>query len=204
MSDDADAPVPVALVTATVTTAPLPDGFFIPDMVAFARDLAINSHDLPVLLKKHQLTQPQYEHLKTVPYFQEVSKQLAEEWHAPKNVQQRLAIQTATGLEEVLPGVIARAKIKNEPLAGVAQLVKVLADICGANTSKNNAPATTEKFKITINLGADTEVYNKSKPSITVEHGVEAVPPSGSPSPIREIPEGLGNLLTLSPDPEMP
>lgn len=190
-----DAPLPVT--AAVTTTAPLPEGFSVPGVVALARDLAIGMYDEAVLLKKHGITTEQYATLNAVPYFQNIVKQLAEEWNAPKSAQQRLAIQTAVGLEEVLPDVIARAKIKNEPLQGVAQLVKVLADIAGANqTAGKQQAAPREQFKITINLGADQEVYNKSKPTIVIDtQAVDA-------EEVRPVAGGFGNLLSLQTDPE--
>lgn len=191
MSDDAPKPV----VTATVTPAPIPEGFSVPGAVALARDLAIGMYDLPLILKKHGITPEQYATLEAVPYFQEVVKQQAEEWNAPKNSQQRLAIQASAGLEEVLPDAIARVKVRNEPLQGIAQLVKVLADIAGASGNQRQTAPASEKFKITINLGADTEVYNKSRPSIVVDQppGVDEVQP---------VAQGLGTLLTLQTEPE--
>jgi hypothetical protein len=188
---------PAAPVTVAVTNAPLPDGFSVPQVVALARDLAMDMYERPALLKKHNVTDAQFATLEQIPYFQNVVKQMAEEWNAPKSAQQRLAIGAAVGLEEVLPDVIARAKVKNEPLQGVAQLVKVLADIAGANQSagRQAAPAR-EQFKITINLGADQEVYNKTKPIITIEQ------PASDPVEVQSQPEGLGSLLSLSPEPE--
>ncbi len=188
-----DAPVP-----AVIAHAPLPAGFSIPGIVALARDLAIGMYDEPALLKKHEITAEQYATLQSVPYFQKVVAQLAEEWHAPKSAQQRLAIQTAVGLEQVLPDVIARATVKHEPLNGVAQLVKVLADIAGANqTAGKQQAAPREQFKITINLGADTEVYNKSKPTIVVDNA-----PTDQGLEVAEQPKGQGDAMSIFAKPE--
>lgn len=194
MSDDAPLPVTVAVTTP----APIPEGFSVPGIVALARDLAIGMYDEGVLLKKHGISDAQYLTLKEVPYFITVVKQMSEEWNAPKSAQQRLAVQTAVGLEEVLPDVIARAKIKNEPLQGVAQLIKVLSDIAGASGNSRQQAPPTEKFKITINLGADTEIYNKSKPVITLEAG----PQESDPEEVQSQPSGFGELLSLQTDPE--
>lgn len=194
MSDD---PKPPAVVTAAVTPQPIPEGFSIPGVVALARDLAMEMYDEPVLLKKHGISEAQYATLKTVPYFINTLKSMAEEWHGTTNSQQRLAMQTSIGLEEVLPDVIARAKVRNEPLQGVAQLVKVLAEICGAAGSNRQQAPASERFKITINLGADTEVFEKSKPVITVEA-------ESAPQQVQSQPQGFGSLLTLQTEPETP
>lgn len=184
MSDTPQLPVPI-------TPEPLPADFETPAAAQLARDLALRMYEEPVILKKHHLTPGQYETLRQYDWFQRLVEQLSLEWNAPKNAQQRLATEALVGLESVLPDVIARLKVKNEPLAGIAQLSKVIADIAGVGgTNKAAAPAT-EKFQITINLGADQEVYDKSVP-VTVD-GNSALPPDTS---------GLQSLLTLHTEPE--
>ena len=193
MSDDPKVP---AVVTATVTAGPLPGRFAPPAAAVLARDLAIGMYDEPVILKKAGLTPEQYQTLKQNPWFQKLVEQMALEWNSPKNVNQRLAIQTAVGLETVLPDVIARAKVKNEPLQGVAQLVKVLADIAGAGGANKQPEPATEKFKITINLGADQEVYEKSRPvAVTVEQ-------TAIDDTLPDINGSIRSLLSLQTEPE--
>lgn len=194
MSDDPKTP---ALVTVAVTPAPLPESFDTPAAAMLARDLAIGMYDEAVILKKAGITREQYETLRTNEWFQKLVEQMAIEWNSPKNAQQRLATLSAVGLETVLPDVIARAKVKNEPLQGVAQLVKVLADMAGANSQnrQNNAPA--EKFSITINLGEDKEVYTKTKPVVVIE---QAPGPLGDP--VEEVRSEIQSLLAIQTKPE--
>lgn len=196
MSDDPKVP---AIVTAAVTPAPLPDGFTVPGAVALARDVAIEMLELPAILRKHAVTAEQYATLKEVPYFKNIVEEFARQWNAPSSVTQRLAQQTAAGLEEVLPDVIARMKIKNEPLQGIAQLAKVLADIAGVGGSARQAPQANEKFKIVINLGADTQTFEKSKPIINI------MPDPDPPADVAEIQsfsQGFGSLLAIQTEPE--
>lgn len=185
------------LVTAPVTSASLPDNFKVQDAAALARDFAIGMFDRATILEKHELTDEQAKVLEANPYFQRLLEQMSVEWNSPKSAQERLALQTAIGLESVLPEAISRVKIAQEPLTGIAQMVKVLADIAGANNHNKQPQAPGEKFTITINLGADKkEVYEKTRPTITVE---------AAPSSPEEIPtqsEGFGSLLTLQPEPE--
>lgn len=193
MSDDPKVP---AVVTATVTAEPLPESFDTPAAVTLARNLAIGMYDEAVIIKKAELTPGQYQTLKHNPWFQKLVEQMALDWNSPKNVNQRLAIQTAVGLETVLPDVIARAKVKNEPLQGVAQLVKVLADIAGAGGANKQPEPATEKFKITINLGADQEVYEKSRPvAVTVEQ-------TAIDDTLPDINGSIRSLLSLQTEPE--
>lgn len=195
MSDD-DTPLPVTV--AVTTPAPLPDGFSIPAVVALASDLAMGMLEEAAILRKHGITPAQYATLQQVPYFTKVVDQMAREWHAPTNSQQRLATQTSLGLERVLPDVIARVTAKNEELTGIAQIIKILADIAGASGNARAVAPPGEKFKITINLGADTEIYNKTKPIVTVE----AAAPSSDPAPVQPLSEGLSALLAIQTEPE--
>lgn len=183
------------VVTAAVTPEPLPEDFGTPAAASLARDLAIMMYEEPIILKKHRLTPGQYETLKRYEWFQKLVEQLATEWNTPKNAHQRLAMSASVGLEAVLPDVIARAKITNEPLAGIAQLVKVIADIAGVGGANKAVAPPSEKFTITINLGADTEVLEKTRPVLDVTPG-----PFADSQP--DVASGLRSLLAIQTEPE--
>jgi hypothetical protein len=192
-------------VTVAVTPAPLPENFSVPQAVALARDLVIQMYDRATILKMHKLTDAQALTLEQNDYFKKLMHELAIEWNAPKSAQDRLAVQTAVGLETVLPAAIARISIKNEPLAGVAQLVKVLADIAGANATAKQKGPPGEKFTITINIGEDKdEVYHKTKPVIEVHS--DAAPAAGESEgeqpAVRALTEGAAALFSLQLKPE--
>jgi hypothetical protein len=198
MSDTPALPV----VTATVTPEPLPESFDTPAAAVLARDLAVGMYDEDLILKKAGLTPGQYETLKRNEWFGRLVEQMALDWNAPRNVQQRLAIQSAVGLETVLPDVIARAKVKNEPLAGVAQLVKVLMDMAGANSQNRQQAPAQEKFSITINLGADQEVYEKTKPVIQIDEADQLGQSAPFDDTLTSVRSGLSSLLAIQTEPE--
>jgi hypothetical protein len=173
-------------VTAAVTPVALPDGFDVPGAVALARDLAMNLYDRDFILKKHALSEEQCKTLEANEYFRSLLDTMCKEWNAPRTAQERLALHTSVGLETVLPAAIARVSSNTEPLAGVAQMVKVLAEISGANAAgRGNKPATPqEKFNITINLGAATagggkERYEKVVPAIEVSRADDPLTADG-------------------------
>lgn len=185
-----DAPLPP--VTAAVTPMPLPESFGTPQAAMLAHDVAVNMYEEPVLLRKHGLSPGQYETLRQYKWFQVLVRDFTEQWNAPKNAQQRLAQEAIVGIESVLPDLIARMKVKNEPLAGIAQLCKIIADIAGVGGANKVAAPQSEKFSITINLGADVEVYEKTKP---VEVDVLN-------DPVPQISRGIQSLLALQTEPE--
>lgn len=186
-----DLPVPV---TAPVTSA-LPEDFTLTAACTLARDLALGFFEEEVTLKKHGVTPEQYENLKKIPYFQQIVEAAAKDWNGTKNQQQRLAILTSAGIESIMPELIVRAKTAHEPLAGVAQLLKVFVEIAGIS-GQNKAPQqATEKFKITINLGSDTEVVEKTRPVINVDAG-------GEDTSVEAIRGSIESLLTIQTEPE--
>jgi hypothetical protein len=176
------------------TPARISARFKIADMVALARDLAIKMYDEDTILAKHGLTAQELEILQGHEEFRALTERLALDWNSPRSVQERLALQTSVGLEAVLPDVIARATAKNEPLTGVAQLVKVLADICGAN-NKAVAAESREKFSINITIGGEKESFEKTRSTINIEP---------EPGPTDAVVErvGINALLDLKPAPE--
>jgi hypothetical protein len=185
-------------VSTAVAPAPLPETFNTQDAAKLARDIALRLYDESVILKKAGLTEGQYETLKQNQWFQALVTQITTEWNLPKNAQQRLAILSAVGLETVLPDIIARAKVSNEPLTGIAQLVKVLADMAGFSSQNRQQAPAAEKFNIVINLGADTEVYEKTRPIVVDER------PTAIDDTVAEVNSGLQTLLALQKKPETP
>lgn len=186
MSDTPQTPV-----TTTVTPEPLPADFGTPQAAMLAHDVAVAMYDEPTLLRKHHLTRGQFETLRRYDWFQKLVTKFTDDWNTPKNAHQRLASEASVGLESVLPDLIARMKVKNEPLAGIAQLTKILADIAGVGGTNKAPPPVSEKFSITINLGADQEVYEKTKPVIDVEH-----------DPVETVRSGIQSLLAIQTEPE--
>lgn len=198
MSDDT-----TPVVTAAVTPVPLPENFSVPQMMSLARDLVLQMYDRPVILKKHNVTEAQCAYLEANDYFKKIMHELGVEWNSPRTSTERLAVQTAVGLETVLPDAIARISIKNEPLAGVAQMVKVLADIAGANAAAKQKQAPGEKFTININLGGDKETYEKTRPPVITLDAAPG-PDAGTDAhmAVQSLAQGAAALLSIQTEPE--
>ncbi len=161
-----------------LTTPTVPTGWTLSAVAALVRDIAMNLYDEDTILAKHRLTRPQYEILQKNTFFQNAIAQATTEWHSPASTTKRLAMQAAIAVEDGLPTVAARLSNPNEPLGDIVSLLKVLADIAGVVGGKAaaNQPAG-ERFKITINLGADT-ILREAAPMIAVNQE----PPSESTS----------------------
>ena len=112
-------------------------------------------------------------------FFKNTLQAMTVEWNAVGNTQKRLALEAAIALEDALPAVAARLSKNTEPLAGVVELAKLLAKMAGVGEA-NAQQVPTERFKITINLGADVAQFEKSRPVIEInpsEGGVHTLQP---------------------------
>ena len=148
-------------VTTPVTT-PLPDGWTIQALAALARDIAINLYAEDVILAKHSLNSAQYAEIAKHEVFQRLVEAAAADWNSSKSIQQRLALEAAVTLETTMPTIGARMADVKEPLNAVIEAGKLLAKMSGVGESKT-PQAAGEKFTITINLGADTLKYEKTR-----------------------------------------
>lgn len=170
--------------------APMPDGWNLNKVSALVRDLAQNMYDVPDILKKHGLNEAQYRLLAGNEFFKSALEQFTIDWNTAGNTQKRLALEAAIYLEDGLPNVAARMGKATEPLADVVSLVKVLAEIAGTIGAKAiHAPvAPSERFKIIINLGADTFQRDAAVPPL-----VQVNPePSGNNDTLRALLEASG------------
>lgn len=140
--------------------SPMPDGWTIQRVAALVRDLAMNMYDLPYILAKHNLTAEQHAYLEKNEFFKRAVEMAVLEWNSPHSTQKRLAMEAAIALEDALPTMAARLSKPTEQLAGVVALASLFTKIAGIgeNTPTQNIG---EKFKITINLGAD--VFEREK-----------------------------------------
>lgn len=189
-----DTPNPIAQLTAAVN---LPaDKITIAELAALARDLVTNLYDQADLLKKHEITAQQLAAIKTQPFFQKLLEDTTTEWNKPKNINERLALEAAAGLERAMPAIIKRMQEVKEPLPGVVQAAKLLSEVAGTNAKAQPTAGAGEKFSITINLGADQEVYEKTR-SVTIE--AEAAP---SAVPVQPLAEGAGEGPAIQPEPK--
>lgn len=152
-------PIVLASAVAAVVTprVNMPDGWSLATVASLVTDVAQNMYDLPYLLKKHKLSSEQFAFLQDNEFFKRALEAETITWQGTNSIQKRLALESAIALESALPTVAARLSKATEPLADVTALLKVLAEIAGTIGAKAAAPgASGEKFKIVINLGADT------------------------------------------------
>lgn len=150
-------------LTAAVTPPPLPEGWTINKVAALVHELAINMYDVKTILDKYGLSEQQFESLQGNEFYKKCYESAVFEWNKPQSINKRIALESAVGIEAVLPTIVARCASTGETLPNVVAALKVLAELSGSIGNQNRAQeAPREQFKITINLGADTQSFQKS------------------------------------------
>lgn len=173
-------------LTVAVTPPPLPEGWTINKVAALVHELAVNMYDVKTILDKYGLTEQQFEALQANEFYKKCYDSAVFEWNRPQSINKRIALESAVGIEAVLPTIVARCAQTNESLPNVVAALKLLAELSGSIGNQNKAPENPrEQFKITINLGADVQRFEKIQPA---ENLVE----------IQPIPQGAGEIQTLS------
>lgn len=173
---------------------PLPDGWNLNRVAGLVRDVAQSMYDLPTILKKHGLTDKQYNVLAGNEFFTRALEQFTLDWNSAANTQKRLSLEAAIALEDAMPVVAARAHKPTEALSDVVALVKVLAEIAGTIGTKaaNQPVAPTERFKIIFNLNGDLVERSASVQIIaSTEASGDTLQPlleaAGVPSPLQSL-----------------
>jgi hypothetical protein len=159
-------------------------------LAKLAREMAMNVKNVHALFAEYGIDEEKYYELMAHnEYFKRLREQYAMDWNATTSTAERVKIGSLASLEQLLPILTKRAldEDKPEPLASMTGVGTLLAKTAGIGDGKTT-PNASERFIITINLGADVEHYDKS---------VEINPNDVSP---KEIEHGK----TVDEGPEIP
>lgn len=142
-------------------------------MVLLAREIAMELEEIPVILKRKQITEEQYEKISKNPFYARVLAAETEAWGNALNTEQRVRIQAAFMLEQSLPSYWVRLQDRNESLSSINEGVKTVAKLAGIG---DRSPAFNEgqKFLININLGYGTEIKREVVPGEAQPLQIEA------------------------------
>jgi hypothetical protein len=130
-------------------------------MAKLAREMAINIRNYKDIFADFGITEEDYYEICKVDFFKRAKEQFALEWNSAMSAADRVKLTSATAAEEILPIVTKRALDPNEPLVSVLGTFKQVCQNAGIG-DPNVEQKPSERFIININLGADTEHYNKS------------------------------------------
>lgn len=144
-------------------------------LASLAKELAIGMRDPAEIIAAHNITPAAYEKLKNNEYFTKIVDSARVEWQSAGNTANRLQLEAAFTAEQILPAVYARAINGSEPLNHVVDVLKWLGDVGGLKKDPSRGQ-TGERFQITINLGADTQItYDGSKAPLAPDAALSAL-----------------------------
>lgn len=145
--------------TVTVAVTPIaPRGPLTPALLAaLAREIAWAVRDEAEIVAAFKVDPAAYETLKKNEVFQKLVDAARIDWQGSGNTSLRNQIEAAATFEAAMPFIYARMISGREPLNHVTDAAKLLADVAGIKKTPN-VGQTSERFQITINLGADTKL----------------------------------------------
>lgn len=161
--------VPPVTVPVTLNE---PEAALTPQLVgSLARELAINLRDLDDILLTYKISRATYENLKNKEFFTKAVDTAVIEWNSAANTIIRCQLEAAFTFEQGIPKANAVAMDPKTPFNHTVDYLKLMADVGGVKKSPNQGQGS-ERFQITINLGADT----------TLEFEGSRAPVSGNPA----------------------
>lgn len=132
-------------------------------LATLAREIAMDIETVDAILKKHGLSNAQYEYLSNHhEYYKKTLLQQVHEWQSLGSTQARLKAQAAAALEAQLPTLGSRMGQASEKLADAVEAAKLFAKIAGVDTDTGGPRGGGEGFTITIDLGADERLTLRS------------------------------------------
>jgi hypothetical protein len=142
-------------------------------LAKLAREMAMAIRPYTAVFEDFGITEEDYYEIQKLDFFKRAKEQFALEWNSALSVYDRTKLKAATSVEEAMQKLAKRALRDDEPLTSVTDTIKLFARIAGMGEPKTDKSNTAERFVIEINLGADTETYDKS-----IEVNPNDIPPS--------------------------
>lgn len=130
-------------------------------MAKLAREMAMAIRNYKDIFADFGITEEDYYEIGKNPFYLRAKEQFTLEWNSTLSTHDRVRITSAAGAEQGLLAITKRMLDPNEPFPGVLGAFKQLCQNAGIGDPKTEQKPS-DRFVITINLGADTETYNKS------------------------------------------
>jgi hypothetical protein len=141
-------------------------------MAKLAREMAMGIRNYRDIFKDFDITEEEYYEVSKNEFFKKLKEQFSTEWNSANSTEERLRLGSLAYLEQMLPAATRQALKSDTPLASATDWSKVLMKMAGVGEVKGEKDHQAERFVIQINMGADTETYNKS-----IEVNPDDIPP---------------------------
>ncbi|HLL28978.1 MAG TPA: hypothetical protein VKT73_15180 [Xanthobacteraceae bacterium] len=128
-------------------------------LVKLAREVAKNILPLEKILETHRVSPEDWDRIKSHPRFAQILEAEILAWETASNTHERTKMKAGALIEEWLPEANARLHDQKENLNAKVELGKLISRIAEMGiTGIGAGVASGEKFTVTINLGADSQL----------------------------------------------
>jgi hypothetical protein len=130
-------------------------------MAALARELVMNIRNYKETFALFGIDEKDYQLIEKNEFFRKVREQFTLEWNASTSTDERIRLQHLAYLEKLSPVLARRAMQPDANLSASTDVAKIFMKGSGMGEPKSEK-ASAERFIITINMGGETETYDKS------------------------------------------
>jgi len=127
-------------------------------LVKLAREIAMNVSPLENVLENNGIDQDTWSIIRNHSRFKQLLETETSNWSSAINTQERVKLKAAAMIEEWLPEAYTRLHDPGETLNSKTELGKLVRDLAGFSKNGVGVEGGGEKFSVTINLGADSQL----------------------------------------------
>jgi hypothetical protein len=143
-------------------------------LIKLAREIAMDIQPLDTILKDNGVNQDQWDAIQSNTRFRMILESETSAWGSALNTQERLRLKSAAALEEWLPELFTRMNDRDESLNAKVEAGKLISRWAGVGIGGTQGVEGSEKFSVTINLGADNQIkIEKEVPYKVIDHEEE-------------------------------
>jgi hypothetical protein len=148
-------------------------------LAKLAREMVMNIRNYQAVFADYGIDEQDYYEIEKNDFYKKAKETFAIEWNASISTEDRLKIGSLAYLEQLVPVITRRAMKDDANLVASTEVGKLLSKMAGVGEMKVEKNLA-ERFIININLGADTETYDKS-----IEITPNDVPPKPLPKMVK-------------------
>jgi hypothetical protein len=130
-------------------------------MAKLARELVMNIRNYKETFALFGIDETDYQLIEKNEFFRKVKEHFTLEWNSTLSTEERIRFQNLAYYEQLSPVLTRRAMAPDANLSASTDVGKLLMKGAGIGEAKSEKTSA-ERFVITINLGADTETFDKS------------------------------------------
>lgn len=140
-------------------------------LVKLAREIAINHYTIDEIKQKYQIKPEEWQWISRNTRFHTILEAEIINWQSSTNTHERTKLKAAALMEEWMEEAAGRMYDKAENLPAKVELAKLITRIAGMGVDKMGIEGdSANKFAITINLGADSQLkFEKTLPSKVIQ-----------------------------------